>query len=255
MKNLLLASIAGLALASGSALAADMPVKAPRPAPPPAYSWTGCYVEGGAGYGMWNQDHYDVTDPAFVQVTASATTGGRGWYGTAGGGCDYQVGPILSGNLVIGVLADYNFMDLHGNFQDSISSLVGTEKESGSWAIGGRIGYAWTPSVMGYINAGYTEAHFDSFSLFTDTPVPAPTIFSYPAQTYHGWFLGGGTETSLAPFLPTGFFLRSEYRYSTYEAEDLPILPLAATGIATHADKQVQTIGTSLVYKFNWMGH
>jgi opacity protein-like surface antigen len=40
-----------------SVMAADMPVKA-RPAPPPApvYNWTGCYIKGGGGYGMWNQD-------------------------------------------------------------------------------------------------------------------------------------------------------------------------------------------------------
>ncbi len=46
------------ALAVGSAMAADMPVKAPMlmKAPPPAYSWTGCYIGGGGGYGMWNQD-------------------------------------------------------------------------------------------------------------------------------------------------------------------------------------------------------
>jgi outer membrane immunogenic protein len=60
MKKLLLASITGLALASGSAFAADMPVKAPyyKAPPPPAYSWTGCYIDGGGGYGMYNQDSH-----------------------------------------------------------------------------------------------------------------------------------------------------------------------------------------------------
>jgi outer membrane immunogenic protein len=43
--------------AGGSALAADIPVKArPLPPSPPVYNWTGCYVGVGVGYGMFNQD-------------------------------------------------------------------------------------------------------------------------------------------------------------------------------------------------------
>ena len=38
---------------------------------------------------------------------------------------------------------------------------------------------------------------------------------------------------SLAPFLPQGFFLRSEYRYASYSARDVPYLPLPATFTAT----------------------
>ena len=57
-----------LALFAGSAMAADMPVKAPMlmKAPPPVYSWTGCYFGGGAGYGMWNQDHYFLEEGLFT---------------------------------------------------------------------------------------------------------------------------------------------------------------------------------------------
>src|SRR5215204_1965072 len=63
MKKLFLASISLIALnAGGSALAADMPVKA-RPAPPPAvYSWTGCYGGGFVGYG-WGESQHRSLDP------------------------------------------------------------------------------------------------------------------------------------------------------------------------------------------------
>jgi len=62
-----LASVIPLALFSiGSATAADLAVKAPPVAvAAPAASWTGCYVDGGAGYGLWNQDHY-VANPGFT---------------------------------------------------------------------------------------------------------------------------------------------------------------------------------------------
>src|SRR5262245_28741724 len=71
MKKLFLGSISLLALnAGGSALAADMPVKA-RPAPPPAvYSWTGCYGGGFVGYGWGNSQHRSLDPrarPGFVE--------------------------------------------------------------------------------------------------------------------------------------------------------------------------------------------
>ena len=59
MKKLTLAAAALVAL-TGSAIAADLPRKAPAavaPAPLPVATWTGCYLTGGVGYGMWNQDN------------------------------------------------------------------------------------------------------------------------------------------------------------------------------------------------------
>jgi outer membrane immunogenic protein len=64
MKKLFLASIAMVALsAGGSALAADMPVKAPiYKAPPPVqvFSWTGFYVGANVGY-SWGRSSNDGT--------------------------------------------------------------------------------------------------------------------------------------------------------------------------------------------------
>ena len=64
-----------------SVMAADMPVKS-RPTPPPApvYNWTGCYIKGGGGYGMWNQDTTAFEDS--FQIGPEIRTGGRGWFGT-----------------------------------------------------------------------------------------------------------------------------------------------------------------------------
>src|ERR1700681_4138415 len=42
----------------------DMSVKAPilKAPPMPVYDWSGCWVSGGIGYGLWNQDH-NVSNP------------------------------------------------------------------------------------------------------------------------------------------------------------------------------------------------
>src|SRR5580692_872617 len=88
MKTLLIASTIGFALASGSAMAADLPLKSPAP----VVSWTGCYVDGGIGYGLWNQKHYAEFDTPFTPESPTVNTGGEGWLGRAGGGCDFQIG-------------------------------------------------------------------------------------------------------------------------------------------------------------------
>jgi len=216
MKRFILA-LAVLATVSGSALAADLAAKA-RPslaAPAPGYPWGGCYVDGGAGFGLWNQDNFSESSPG-VRLTADQTSGGRGWFGQIGGGCDYQFAVGGWGNFLIGALADYSFMNLHGQFDDDASGDNGREKESAAWAVGARLGYIATPNLLTYINGGWTQTRFDQINL-TVFESSAPSGAFVPATTYNGWFLGGGTETSLAGLfgLPPGLFLRSEYRYST----------------------------------------
>ena len=113
MKKLAIA-ITAVAAFTGSAIAADMPVKA-RPYAPPvvtAYNWTGCYVGAGGGYGMYNQDiSADTAGLLNGTGTGTVTLGGRGWFGTGQVGCDYQVTP----SFVIGAFGDYNFGSIKGH--------------------------------------------------------------------------------------------------------------------------------------------
>ena len=263
MKKLLLAAVALAALAAGPAVAADLGRKAPAyippPAPPPP-SFTGCYVDGGVGYGLWNIDH--STQFAGQQITTETTSGGRGWLGRVGGGCDYQFGGGggFWSNWVVGAFADYDFMDLHKNFDIPFFGVAGEEKEKNAWAVGGRIGYLVTPNVFTYWDGGYTQTEFDQINLnFVDSPFePFGSIASH---TYNGWFIGGGYEIGLAGFfgwqLPPGLFWRTEYRYSSFNNTNLPIFTAAGvqTSFAQHMTPNVQTITTSLVWKFNWWGH
>ena len=242
------------ALVAGSAMAADM---TPKPAPmlmkapmAPVYNWTGCYIGGGFGYGMWNQDNFLETDPGHVAITVTTTSGGRGWFGTAGAGCDYQV----SSNIVIGAYGDWDFGNIKGQFEPAGRNEVGTESEKWAWAVGGRIGWLVTPTVLTYFSGGYTQAHFDAIGL--DSVFPGGIFpLNVGANTYNGWFLGSGFDYAVS-ILPSGFFLRSEYRYSTYQAADLSIFrPTGVSfGEAINAKKYVQSVRSELIYRFNW-GH
>src|ERR1700752_269875 len=130
MKKILLTALATLSM-GGTAFAADLPpapaYKAPPP-PPVVQSWTGCYLGAGGGYGMWNQDTYAETFPGFVPLTAPATSGGRGWFGTAQAGCDYQFGS----NWLVGAFGDFDFGNIKGQYSPDATTggvnFVGTEK-------------------------------------------------------------------------------------------------------------------------------
>jgi outer membrane immunogenic protein len=287
MKKFVLA-FSAIAAFSAPALAADMAVKAPmRAAAPMAYapSWTGCYVGGGGGYGMWNQENVGHLEPFLVRqpvlapatqvaedeiirtqapngnlarlrITDTVTSGGRGWFGTVQGGCDYQF--ALGGHqLVIGAFGDYDFADIHGQHAFAGLPIVANEKLSSQWAVGGRIGWVALPSLMVFFSGGYTEATFDRQN-YTNLLGPpfGIAIGAYTDQrTYKGWFLGAGDEYALS-FLP-GLFWKTEYRVSEFNRESNALFR-TSTGLPTtfseDSRKWVQTVRSELVYRFNWGG-
>src|SRR3981189_2145692 len=116
MKKLGFALIAAAAF-TGAAVAADLPARTYSKAPAPiayAPSWTGCYVGGGGGYGLWNQENTLFADAPRTQLAATTRGGGGGYFGTVGGGCDYQFG-LGTWNLVVGAFGDYDFASIKGN--------------------------------------------------------------------------------------------------------------------------------------------
>jgi len=249
MNKLLLATAAAAFTAVGAANAADLPVKAPpMVAAAPVYTWTGCWVSGGVGYGMWRQKHFDEDAFTLTQLTQQVDTGGEGWLGRVGVGCDYQVAP----QFVIGAFGDYDFMNLHGQFIVPVNGLVGEEKESGSWAAGVRVGYLPYPNLLTFISGGWTQARFDQINLSSAILPARPTIFTVPETTYNGGFIGGGYEYRLPWW--QGLTWKTEYRYNFYSAKDIDYQPLILTGTATHMEKNVQTVTTSLVWRFNFWG-
>ncbi len=111
--------------------------------------------------------------------------------------------------------------------------------------------------MAAYVDGGYTATRFDQVNLFSAFAPPVATALSLSANTYSGWFLGGGTEYALnMSWVPIpGLFWRTEYRYASYTAADVPIL-ITATGapfgVAEHMLKTNQTITSGLVWRFNW---
>lgn len=238
-------SVAAMSLVLvGSAAAADlrrpMPVKAP-PVATVAYSWTGCYVGAGGGYGMFDQTvHY--TTPGGPATTPN-DVGGRGWFGTVQVGCDYQA----SANLVIGAFADYDFSDIKGTWTNTLlSNDVGEDRLKSVWAAGARIGWLASSQFLLFVSGGYTEARFDAFNLRTTFGVPLAR--SVDEHTASGWFIGSGYEYGIG-FLP-GLFWKTEYRFADYGTERVALINFVPGSGIDHSTV-LHTVRSELVWRFN----
>src|SRR5260370_11039846 len=191
MKKLVLA-LTALAAFTGSASAADLAArpysKAPPPVMAPVYRWTGFYIFGGGGGGLWAADSNVVTLPGGVPLTRDQRLGGSGWFGTVGAGYDWQV----NSNWVIGILADGQFGDLRGSLSDPFNFAEGREKLRDSYAAGVRLGYLVAPNVLSYVNAGYSGSQWSGVGLSTLAAGGGP-VFSTTTSFYrNGFFLYRG---------------------------------------------------------------
>ncbi|SDS28892.1 outer membrane protein [Bradyrhizobium canariense] len=258
MKKLLLA-VTAVAAFSGSAFAADLPArtytKAPVMAPTP--SWTGFYIFGGGGGGVWDADTgVQSTTTGAPILGFNQKQGGDGWFGTVGAGYDWQ----FNSSWVAGILADGQFGSLKGTIQDQgfAGGIAGTEKLRDTWAVGARLGYLVAPNVLSYVNGGYTGSNWSGTTLF-NTASALPSGFHTGSFSTEGWFVGGGVENNLNIFgiAAPGWFMKTEYRAAYYDHKNLSELvdgtnALVGRDITFHP--LVQTISTSLVYRFNWGG-
>jgi outer membrane immunogenic protein len=176
MKTRLFAVLAGtaaMALASASASAADLPVRAAPPAPivaaAPIFTWTGFYAGVNAGYG-WNTNDDDVV---IGGVTFEADDEG-GFVGGGQVGYNYQIG-----TFVIGAEADIQYADIGGDNDfggilddDDSDSWFGTVRARAGWAFDRALIYATGGLAYGEINNGFSSS--DDVSV--------------------GWTIGGGVE-------------------------------------------------------------
>jgi outer membrane immunogenic protein len=256
MKKLVLA-LTALAAFTGSASAADLAARPYTKAPPPlapAYNWTGFYIFGGGGGGLWNADTNTRVTATGFPLSVSQRQGGDGWFGTVGIGYDWQ----FNGPWVVGLFGDGQFGSLRGTIQDPFAGLTATEKMQDAWAAGVRVGYLVAPNVLSYVNGGYSGSHWSGTTLldtFSGLPVGGHTN----SFNRNGWFIGGGVENSLNIFgiSAPGWFMKSEYRSAFYERKSINELvdgTNALVGRDISFKPWVQTISASLVYRFNWTG-
>src|SRR5450755_351567 len=205
MKKLIIA-LTAVAAFTGSASAADLAARPYTKAPmmEPAYSWTGFYIFGGGGYGMFDSNTYATTFPGGTPLTIGQKVGGDGYFGTVGAGYDWQ----FNGSWVAGIFADGQFGSLRGTLQDPDNFITGRIKMQDAWAAGARLGYLVAPNVYSYVNAGYSGSHWSGTTMPSGFP-GVPAAIPSASYTLKGWFVGGGVENTLniSGNAPPGWFM------------------------------------------------
>jgi outer membrane immunogenic protein len=258
MKHAIAFGLSLLGLGAAPALAADLPVKAPRPAPiamAPVYNWTGCYIGGHVG-GGWFRD--DQTRVGIVPLPGAAPGAplnndfgsGRGSSFIGGGqaGCDYQ----FANTWVVGIQGMGSFGRLREtHVNPSFPTFFSETTIKHLITATGRVGYLVVPEVLLYVKGGAAWTRAEHVSTGT---VPIVFLSESATSDRFGWTVGGGLEWMFAQ----GWSVFAEYNYLDFGTERVTFTrgPLAVAGFETIADIRVRahTAMVGLNYKFNFGG-
>jgi outer membrane immunogenic protein len=230
MKKLLLSAsaIAAVAALSTSAFAADLPArpytKAPAyTAPAVVYNWTGFYIGGHLG-------------GAFGDSSSIQGDSGR-FMGGVQGGADYQFAP----NWVIGIEAQYSWMDSGNNGRLFPGGTLVTANNDQLGSVTGRLGYTWGPALL-YAKGGYAWKENNNISV-TNAGLPVP--FSTSGNSRDGYTVGAGLEYMFAP----NWSAKVEYQYYNFGNTTVTSTPLV-----TSFNNDEHTVKAGLNYRFGWGG-
>ena len=246
MRKLGIAAVAGSALLTGivTASAADMAVKAPPMAPPPAFSWTGFYIGANIG-GAWTPSNggsdfgplfppfavLPPITPVFTVIPGQlASLAGSGTQsGVIGGG---QIGYNWQVNqVVLGVEADAVSTGLKGSTASAsrsfgppilpvtVTQTVTVDFGAIDWmaTFRGRAGFAADRALF-YVTGGAAVTRIGGS---TTTVINGPGIglpagsFSATnggAATLWGWTVGAGVEWAFS----NNWSVAGEYRHTDF---------------------------------------
>lgn len=237
--------VSAVALAAGSALAADLPARTVAPiAPAPlAYNWTGFYVGAHAGY-AWHSGDFQMNGPFAAQLgyPAKSATSPAGFIGGFQAGYNYQINQI-----VVGAEADVGFTsgtDRGVYYGANGGSLNVTSKGSMLSTVRLRTGYAIDRALI-YVTGGFAFSNTKAEGTLTvpaGTPVAQGVYSGNVSGNRQGWALGAGFEYALT----NNITARAEYLYYNVGDKNFQLDPNNTTKI--QFDGNVARLGVN--YKF-----
>ncbi|MGJ4919237.1 outer membrane protein [Bradyrhizobium oligotrophicum] len=262
------AALASIVLA-GSALAADLPVKASPVVAAP--SWTGVYAGVSVG-ARWADNDWRTSDisPNFgagVFVPTAGTGGAMDSVAARIGGylgVNWQFAP----SWVAGLEGDLGWADnkttanpLPGTtglfFGAPLVGLpTGSVKETWDGSVRARLGYLVTPDTLVYGSGGVAWQRLELNANCTVVPGNA-FCFGNPhnetqASTRVGWTVGGGVEHMLGGH----WIVRADYRYADFGTWTQTFFVPGGVGpgfddrFTAHVTTRTHTATVGLAYKF-----
>ena len=251
-RHIKLAFAAALSLGLGAtsiASAADLAVKSRPLVAPVLYNWQGCYIGANAG-GAWSRmDTTRVTqDAGGGGVVAAPANYGRendsGFIGGGQAGCDFLAGK----DLVFGIQGSFDFGNVNGRHSvTDFPTLSETNSLKYAATATGRIGYLFTPQLLGYGKFGVAFMRNSNSVYQASGALSESATFTLP-----GMVAGGGLEYMFAPHWSVFF----DYSYMWIEdmsgqhfVAPAGVLP---PGETLNVKPIVQTALVGINYKFNW---
>jgi outer membrane immunogenic protein len=236
------------------ALAADMAVKAPPPAPPPViYNWSGFYI-GANGGGGWGHKCWDVTNfPGATVVPISS----EGCHDATGGVVGGQIGyRWQTAGWVFGLEAQGDWADLRGsNVSGFIPAWTNNSKIEAFGLFTGQVGYAWN-NILWYVKGGAAVTD----DKYRGTVTATGALFDSASETRWGGVVGTGIEFGFAP----NWSVAIEYdhlfmgdRSPTFTSAGVLGLAVVPVGGAFRTDtirQDVDLVTARINYRFNWGG-
>jgi outer membrane immunogenic protein len=179
----------GLTALATSAIAADLPVKAPPPPPAPVYAWTGCYIGGNIGWAHVSREFRNFGE------FNNSNNGSDGFAGGGQIGCDYQF--ASNSNWVIGIQGMFDGTDIsHNRVSVLFPGLTFHSKVQWFGTVTGRLGYLLAPSFLIYAKGGWGSVN-GRLSV-TDT-VTGTVLTTGNDRNVSGGDVGGGFEWMFTP--------------------------------------------------------
>jgi outer membrane immunogenic protein len=216
MRGLILgASLLAFAF-SGSAIAADLPIKAaPAPVQEAVFTWTGFYIGGHVGWG-WARTKNKIleADNNFFPQNHVLRNDVDGFLGGGQIGFNYQ-----TGQFVFGVEVDGTWSDIGGRNGTPAVLLANrlSDNEGSVHAIvlaTGRLGLAYGNALF-YVKGGGAWARFDNVNFSRNTANNTILQVTSGNENRSGWTIGGGLEYAFSG----NWSVKGEYNFVDFGNE------------------------------------
>lgn len=243
MKKLFLGTVGLIALGTAApASAADMPVKAPPPAPLPAiYNWSGFYIGGNGGWGQSRECLNFVNTFGTVFNEACAERSG----GLAGGQIGYR---WQANQWVFGLEAQGDWADLSNTRLSIINPAFSTRgKTDGIGLFTGQIGWAWNASLL-YVKGGgaVTSNRFSILDTLSGSELAAIS------STRWGGTVGVGWEYGFAPNWSVG--VEYDHLFMGDANNSFSVVNPIVAGALNRVSQDVDMVTVRLNWRFGGYG-
>jgi outer membrane immunogenic protein len=222
------------------AMAADMAVKAPPPAPLPViYNWSGFYIGGNGG---WGEAHncWDFITVAGVDISDGCRNISGG---LLGGQLGYR---WQTGQFVFGLEAQGDWADLRGTRVSLINPAFSEQtKVDGLGLFTGQVGYAWNAALL-YVKGGgaVTGTNYNILTTLGNLGVASASA------TRWGGTIGAGFEYGFAPNWSAG--LEYDHLFMGNANNSFSVVNPIIAGALNHIGQDVDMVTVRVNYRFNW---